>query len=40
MSREQVQAQPRHTTADTQEHYTHNDLANLRDAVRGVDFEG
>jgi len=39
MSAEQVRAQLRHTTTDTQEHYDHDDLANLRDAVRGVDFE-
>jgi integrase len=38
MTREQVQAQFRHTTTDTQEHYTHDDLANLRDAVQSVDF--
>jgi integrase len=38
MTREQVQAQLRHTTADTQEHYTHDDLHNLRDAVKGIDF--
>jgi integrase len=40
MTKEQVQAQLRHTTTDTQDHYTHDDLANLRDAVKGVDFEG
>jgi len=40
MSAEQVKAQLRHTTTETQEHYNHDDLANLRDAVRGVDFEG
>jgi integrase len=39
MTREQVRAQLRHTTAETQEHYTHDDLANLRDAVEQVDFE-
>lgn len=39
MSAEQVQAQLRHTDTDTQKHYTHADLANLRDAVRGIDFE-
>jgi hypothetical protein len=38
MSREQVQAQLRHTTADTQDHYKHDDLANLRDTVGKVDF--
>jgi integrase len=40
MSREQVQAQLRHTTTETQLQYTHDDLANLRDAVKAVDFEG
>lgn len=40
MSTEQVRAQLRHTTTDTQKHYTHDDLANLRDAVKRVDFEG
>ena len=39
MTKEQVQAQLRHTTTDTQKHYDHDDLANLRDAVSGVDFE-
>lgn len=39
MSREQVPAQLRHTTADTQEHDTHKDLANQRDAVGRVAFE-
>jgi integrase len=39
MTAEQVQAQLRHTTTDTQKHYTHDDLANLRDAVKKVDFE-
>jgi hypothetical protein len=40
MSKEQVQAQLRHSTADTQRHYDHDDLANLRQAVKGIDFEG
>ncbi len=40
MTREQIRAQLRHTTTDTQKHYDHDDLANLRDAVKGVDFEG
>lgn len=40
MSTEQIKAQLRHTTTDTQRHYTHDDLANLRDAVKKVDFEG
>jgi integrase len=35
MNREQVQAQLRHTLD-----YTHDDLDNLRDAVKAVDFEG
>jgi integrase len=39
MTKEQVRAQLRHTTTDTQKHYDHDDLANLRDAVKGVDFE-
>jgi integrase len=40
MTKEQMRAQLRHTTEETQEHYTHDDLANLRDAVKRVDFEG
>jgi integrase len=39
MTTEQVQAQLRHTTEETQKHYSHDDIANLADAVRGVDFE-
>jgi integrase len=39
MTREQVQAQLRHTTTETQKHYDHDDLANLRNAVKGIDFE-
>ncbi|MBY0231773.1 MAG: site-specific integrase [Gemmataceae bacterium] len=39
MSAEQVRAQLRHTTTDTQKHYTHDDLDNLREAVKAVDFE-
>jgi integrase len=38
MSKAQMQAQLRHTTEDTQKHYDHDDLANLRDAVKGIDF--
>jgi hypothetical protein len=38
MTGEQVKAQLRHTSTETQEHYSHDDLANLRDAVKGVDF--
>jgi hypothetical protein len=30
----------RHTTTETQEHYTHSYLANLRDAAKGVDSGG
>lgn len=26
------------STAETQRHYTHDDLVNLRDAMKGVDF--
>ncbi len=40
MTAEQVRAQLRHTTEETQKHYTHDDLANLRDAVENIDFEG
>ena len=40
MTREQVQAQLRHTLESTQDNYTHDDLASLRDAVKSVDFEG
>lgn len=39
MTKEQVRAQLRHTTTDTQDHYTHDDLANLRDAMKDIDFE-
>jgi integrase len=38
MSKAQMQAQLRHTTEYTQKHYDHDDLANLRDAVKGIDF--
>jgi hypothetical protein len=40
MTAEQVRAQLRHTTTETQEHYTHDDIANLREAVKNVDFKG
>ena len=40
MTTEQVRAQLRHTTEETKKHYTHDDLANLRDAVEKIDFEG
>ncbi|MFO0881564.1 MAG: site-specific integrase [Gemmataceae bacterium] len=39
MTAEQVRAQLRHTTTETQKHYTHDDLTNLRNAMRAVDFE-
>jgi hypothetical protein len=39
MTREQVQAHLRHPTVETQNTYTHDDLANLRRAVKGIDFE-
>jgi hypothetical protein len=39
MSAEQVKARLRHTTTGTQEHDTHDDLDNLRDAMHAVDFE-
>jgi hypothetical protein len=38
MTEEQVKAQLRHTTTETQKHYSHDDLASLRDAVKGIDF--
>jgi hypothetical protein len=38
MAAEQVRAQLRHTSTDTQKHYTHDDLQNLREAVKGIDF--
>jgi len=38
MTEEQVKAQLRHTTTQTQRHYSHDDLASLRGAVRGIDF--
>jgi integrase len=40
MTAEQVRAQLRHTTTETQKHYEKDDLANLRGAMKGVDFEG
>jgi integrase len=39
MSKAQMQSQLRHTTEDTQKHYDHDDLANLHDAVKAIDFE-
>jgi integrase len=38
MTREQVQAQLRHTTTHTQRHYDHADLQNLHDAVKDLDY--
>src|SRR5262249_20259375 len=40
MTREQMKNQLRHTTTNTQKHYDHDDLQNLRDAVTGIDFRG
>jgi integrase len=40
MTTEQVRAQLRHTTDETQKHYTHDNIVTLRRAVQGVDFEG
>ena len=40
MISEQIRAQLRHTTAETQKHYEEDDLANLRDALKAVAFEG
>lgn len=40
MSSEQMRAQLRHTSTDTQKHYDHADLDNLREAVRRVDLAG
>jgi integrase len=40
LSSEQIRAQLRHTTIETQEHYTHDDLANLRNAAKKIDFGG
>ncbi len=38
MTAEQVRAQLRHTTLETQKHYEKGDLANLRGAMQKVDF--
>jgi len=38
LTAEQVQAQLRHTTIDTQEHYTHSDKENLHAFVKHIDF--
>ena len=40
MTAEQVRAQLRHTTTQTQKHHEKDDLANLRGAMKAVDFEG
>ena len=39
MTAEQIRAQLRHTTTETQGYFDHDDLANLRDTVKSVDFE-
>jgi hypothetical protein len=39
MTREQIQAQLRHTKPDTQKHWDHDELTNLRETVKRVDFE-
>src|SRR5262249_15357923 len=39
MTAEQVRAQLRHTTLETQRHYSHDDLQSLRDAVKGIKFK-
>jgi integrase len=38
MTKEQVRAQLRHATDETQRHYDHDDLANLRQAVKEIDW--
>lgn len=38
MTREQMKNQLRHTTEETQKHYDQDDLENLRDAVKAIDF--
>jgi hypothetical protein len=38
MTREQMKNQLRHTTEETQKHYDQDDLQNLRDAVKDIDF--
>lgn len=38
LSSEQVLAQLRHMTIDTQKDYTHSDRSNLREAMKAVDF--
>ena len=38
LTREQMQVQLRHEDQETQKHYDHADLANLRTSVRDIDF--
>jgi integrase len=38
LSREQMRIQLRHDDEETQKHYDHADLANLRATVKGIDF--
>ncbi len=38
MTKEQMRAHLRHTTDQTQKHYDHADLENLREAVKEIDF--
>jgi hypothetical protein len=38
MTREPVRAPLRHTAEETPKPYDHDDLANLRDAVRRINF--
>jgi integrase len=38
MTKEQMQVQLRHEDKETQRHYDHADLENLRAAVKGIDF--
>lgn len=40
MSSEQIRAQLRHATVETQRHYEKDDLANRRGAMKAVDLEG
>ena len=38
LTREQIKNQLRHSTEETQKHYDHDDLQNLHEAVRNIDF--
>lgn len=38
LTAEQIRAQLRHTTAETQAHYTHDDIASLRGAAKRINF--